>query len=171
MARRGSELTVKAEELETQPKGITRRKKEEISPVNKAQAIAIEELEIAFDDDLRMAIIQSLVRNKQLILQQASSERQISQALELARLEAIEKAREEGKQQARSEMALKKEEQKIAIQKQFVQVELPQLLDSCDYLGYEIMKKTIDDFAARVGVVLEWEELEDGEFRCTPSFT
>nr|MDJ0734621.1 hypothetical protein [Nostocaceae cyanobacterium] len=65
------------------------------------------------------AIIQSLVKNKQLILQQASSERQISQALELARLEAIEKAREEGKQQARSEMAVKKKEQKIAIQSRY----------------------------------------------------
>ena len=171
MARRGSELTVKAEELETQPKSITRRKKETIAPVKNAQAVAIEELEIAFDDDLRIAIIQSLVKNKQLILQQASSERQISQALELARLEAIEKAREEGKQQARSEMVVKKKEQKIAIQKRFVEVELPQLLDSCDYLGYETMKKTIDDFANRVGVVLKWEELENGEFRCTPSFT
>ncbi|WP_375515743.1 hypothetical protein [uncultured Nostoc sp.] len=155
--------------LETQSRAITRRKKGEIAPLEKDQAQVIEEVEIAFDDDLRAAIIQSLVRNKEWIKQQANTERASSEALELARLEAVERARVEGKQKARSQMAAKKREQKAAIQQRFIDVELAQLLDSCDYLGYETMKKTVNEFANRVGVNLSWEELEDGEFRCTPS--
>ncbi|MEH2146408.1 hypothetical protein [Nostoc sp.] len=77
MARKGSELTVQDEgsTLETQSRAITRRKKGEIAPLDKDQALVIEELEIAFDDDLRAAIIQSLLRNKEWIKQQANTER------------------------------------------------------------------------------------------------
>lgn len=173
MVRKGTELTVQEQTstLETQPKALTRRKKAEIAPLPKDQAVAIEELEIAFDDDLRMAIIQSLVKNKEWIKQQADTERASAEALELARLEAVNRAKEEGKQFAREKMAAKKRQQKADIQKRFIEVELPQLLDSCDYLEYEVMKQTINTFAARVGVSLEWKDLEDGQFECIPSIT
>ena len=172
MARRGSDLTVPTEqELDTTPKAITRRKNQAITATNQANAIAIQELEIAFDDDLRLAIIQGLVAKKQLILEESERERRVATALEIARLEAVENAREQGKQEARSQVALKKKQRKEEIQKQFIEVELPQLLDACDQLSYEVMKTTIDEFAARVGVKLKWEELEGGEFQCTPSIT
>lgn len=171
MARK--ELTVSATEteLEQQPKGLVRRRKESITPAAPSGAIAtvLEELEIAFDDDLRSAIITRLVRDKALILEQVTQERQISQALELARLEAVERARDEGIQQARAEVALVRKNKKATVQKTFIEVELPKLLDSCDYLGFEIMQRAINGFAARVGVKLEWINLEDGQFECLPS--
>jgi hypothetical protein len=48
-------------------------------------------------------------------------------------------------------------------------VELPQLIDSCDYLPYETMKQTINEFASRLGVQLEWRDLSNGQFECIPS--
>jgi hypothetical protein len=116
MARRGSELTVPIEEtsVQTSSKAITRSKKTEIITHNQqASAQAIEELEIAFDFDLRMAIIQRLVQDKQVILQLKDKERQIAEALELARLEAMEIAREEGKQQARAKIVQKNLNKKL----------------------------------------------------------
>ncbi|MBW4617512.1 MAG: hypothetical protein KME21_30730 [Desmonostoc vinosum HA7617-LM4] len=172
MARRVTDLTVPSAEetsFTTQPKSIVRSKKEEIIPALTAMAVVIEQLEIAFDDDLRLAIFERLLRDQKLIHSQASEELEISQAMELARLEAIEKAREQGKQKARSQMAERKKKQLAVIQKQFIEVELPQLLDSCEYLGYEAMKQTVNTFAARVGVSLEWKDLEDGQFECIPS--
>ncbi len=175
-ARNGktAELTLRPEssEIETQPKSIVRRRKGEITTQEtNAEAIAIEELEIAFDDDLRGAIITRLVRDKALILEAATQERQVSQAIELARLEAVDKARSEGKAQARSIMREKKKQQKAAAQKKFIEVELSQLLDSCEHLPYESMKRTIDQFARAVGVNLQWKESEDGQFECIPTFT
>ncbi|MBD2208034.1 hypothetical protein H6G33_31065 [Calothrix sp. FACHB-1219] len=172
MARRGSELTVPTEEtsVQTSSQAITRSKKTDITTHNQqASAQAIEELEIAFDFDLRMAIIQRLVQDKQVILQLKDKERQIAEALELARLEAIEIAHEEGKQQARAKIVQKKAQQKAVTQQHFIDVELPQLIDSCDYLPYETMKQTINEFASRIGVKLQWRDLSDGQFECIPS--
>ncbi|NDJ26065.1 hypothetical protein GS682_31700 [Nostoc sp. B(2019)] len=173
MARKGSEITVSEEtSVQTQSKAITRGRKPEITAhQQQSEAQVIEELEIAFDLDLRMAIIQRLVRDKHIIFEQQDKERQITEALEIARLEAIEKAKQEGKQQARAKMAQKKREQKREAQQHFIDVELEQLIDSCDYLPYEIMKQTIDGFAARLGVKLEWKDLDDGQFECIPSIT
>ena len=156
---------------EIQSKSIVRRRKEEIVKTTDSStaATAIEELEVSFDPDLRMAIIARLVRDKALIKSAATQERQISQALELARIEAIDLARREGKALARTIIQEKKKQQKANAQKQFVEVELPQLLDSCDCLPYESMKKTVNEFAAHVGVKLEWKELENGEYECVPS--
>ncbi|MBW4557929.1 MAG: hypothetical protein KME59_18735 [Trichormus sp. ATA11-4-KO1] len=171
MARRGSEITVPEETaVQTQSKSITRGRKSEITThQQQSEAQVIEELEIAFDLDLRMAIIQRLVRDKHIIFEQQDKERQVTEALEIARLEAIEKAKEEGKQQARAKMAQKKREQKAVAQQHFIDVELEQLIDSCDYLPYETMKQTIDGFAARLGVKLEWRDLDDGQFECNAS--
>ncbi|WP_341531880.1 hypothetical protein WKK05_38400 (plasmid) [Nostoc sp. UHCC 0302] len=169
MARKGSELTVSTEEtsIDKQPKSITKAKKIEINAYQEqTSAQAIEELEVAFDFDLRMAIIQRLVQDKYIILQQKDKERSITEALELARLEAIELAREEGKQQARAKMAQKKAQQKAAAQQHFIDVELEQLIDSCDYLPFETMKQTVNTFANRIGVTLEWKDLSDGQFEC-----
>jgi len=171
--RKGTELTVSTVPVETAPtvqtKSITKRRKSEITHQDKAFAQAFEELEIAFDFDLRMAIIQRLTQDKEVILQYADKERQISEALELAKMEAVKKAREEGKQRAREKMAHQKAQEKAAAQQHFIDVELEQLLDSCDYLPFETMKETINTFAARMGVTLEWKELEDGQFECIPS--
>ncbi|BAZ33764.1 hypothetical protein NIES4074_62780 (plasmid) [Cylindrospermum sp. NIES-4074] len=174
MARKESQLTFPTQEtsIQTQTKSITRSRRGEIAAEQQqTSAQAIEELEIAFDFDLRMAIIQRLVKDKQSILQQTDKERQIAEALEIARLEAVEKAREQGKQEARAKIAQKKAQQKAATQQHFINVELEQLIDSCDYLPYETMKQTINEFAARVGVKLEWKDLEDGKFKCIPSIT
>jgi hypothetical protein len=171
MARKG-ELTVQTQEtaVQTQSKSITRSRKPEITlEQQQSQAQAIEELEVAFDLDLRMAIIQRLVRDKHVIFEQQDKERQVTEALEIARLEAIEKAREEGKQQARAKMAQKKAQQKAVAQQHFIDVELEKLIDSCDYLPFEIMRQTIDGFASRLGVKLEWKELDDGQFECNAS--
>lgn len=173
MARKG-ELTVSAQtetELGQQPKGLVWRRKEPIAPAAPSgdRATEIEELTIAFDDDLRSAIIARLVRDKALILEAATQERQISEALELARLEAVERARDEGIKNARAEIAVQRKQKRLAAQKTFIDVELPQLLDTCDYLGYEIMQQTINGFAKRVGVKLEWRSMEDGQFECIPS--
>jgi hypothetical protein len=169
MTRKSSEIvqSIESTSAQTQSKSLTRSKKSEITThQEQTSGQAIEELEIAFDFDLRMAIIQRLVRDRELIIDQKDKERQITEALELARLEALEIARSEGKQQARAKMAHKKAEQKAATQKHFIDVELSQLIDSCDYLPFETMKQTINSLAARVGVKLEWKDLDDGQFEC-----
>ncbi|MCC5600851.1 hypothetical protein [Nostoc favosum] len=171
MARKSTDLTVPSTEsasIEPQTRSIVRGKNEQTISVTTAFAVVLESLEIAFDDDLRLAIFERLVRDHKLIQSQASEELQIAQAMEQTRLEAMEKAREQGKQIARSQMAEKKKKQLALIQKQFIDVELSQLLDSCDYLGYEAMKQTVNTFANRVGVSLEWRDLEDGRFECIP---
>ncbi|MBD6620063.1 hypothetical protein FNW02_30770 [Komarekiella sp. 'clone 1'] len=171
MTRKSSEIVHSTEStsVQTQSKSLTRSKKpESITHQGQASGQAIEELEIAFDFDLRMAIIQRLVRDREFILEHKDKERQITEALELARLEAVEIARLEGKQQARAKMAKKKAQQLAATQQHFIDVELSQLIDSCDYLPFETMKQTINGLAARVGVKLEWKDLDDGQFECIP---
>lgn len=173
MARKG-ELTVHETEtgtIQTQPKSIVKGKGQAITSTSSAFAVVIEQLEIAFDEDLRLAIFERLVREQKQIAQQVTEEEKITKALEIARLEAIEKARDKGKQSAREEIAHRKRKQLAAVQKHFIDVELEQLIDSCDYLPYETMKQTIDGFAARLGVKLEWKELDDGQFECIPSIT
>ena len=171
MARNTSQLTVigQEEEIEKQPhQGLTRRKKQEIVPVEQAQAVAIEELITSFDPDLRMAIIQRLVREHEAIKTLSTKELKLSKALELARLEAVDHAREQGIQQARAEIAAKKKEQAELTKQQFINVELPQLLDALSHLPFEKMQEIIDGFASQLGVKLRWEDLPDGEFRCVP---
>jgi hypothetical protein len=169
MVRKG-ELTVQGAEVETsielQSKKIVKGRGQQIAPVPSAFGQVIEQLEMAFDEDLRLAIFERLLREQQQIVQQVTEEEKLTKAVEIARLEAIEQAREKGKQSARAEIAQRKREQLIAVQKQFIDVDLEKLIDSCDYLPYETMKQTIDSFAARVGVKLEWKELSDGQFEC-----
>ena len=169
---RQSQITVQPEssEIDQTPKSIVRQKRGEISKGTAPVGIAIhlEELEIAFDPDLRAAIIARLIRDKALILEAATQERRLSQALESARLESIEKARAEGIQIARE--AKLKEKQAIASQtkQQFINKELPELLDACEFLEHETMKQTVERFASCVGVRIEWKDLEDGRFECIP---
>ncbi|PMB04254.1 hypothetical protein CEN49_21180, partial [Fischerella thermalis CCMEE 5273] len=132
MARNGSLAVKSVDSLETsnpEPKSITRRKPSEISATTpQSNAVALQdyqELEIAFDDDLRSAIIQRLIENKTLIQKEATEERKIAKALELARLAAVEKAKVEGKQQARAEVLAEKKKQKAETQRYFINVELP----------------------------------------------
>ncbi|AUB41947.1 hypothetical protein COO91_08038 [Nostoc flagelliforme CCNUN1] len=173
MATRKGELTVQGTELQTsiepQSRKITKGREQKIVPVPSAFALVIEQLEIVFDEDLRLAIFERLVREQQQIAQQVTEEEKLTKAVEIARLEAIEQAREKGKKSARAEIAQRKREKLAAIQKQFIEVDLEKLIDSCDYLPYEMMKQTIDGFAAQVGVKLEWKELEDGQFECNAS--
>ncbi|MBW4689671.1 MAG: hypothetical protein KME40_32405 [Komarekiella atlantica HA4396-MV6] len=172
MVRKG-ELTVQGTEVQTsiesQSRKIIKGTEQKLVPVPSAFSLMIEQLEIAFDDDLRLAIFERLVREQQQIAQQATQEEKVTKAFEIARLEAIEQAKEKGKQSARKEIAQRKTEKLAAIRKQFIDVDLEKLIDSCDYLPYETMKQTIDGFAAQVGVKLEWKDLDDGKFECTPS--
>ncbi|HYW17703.1 MAG TPA: hypothetical protein VE956_00065 [Nodularia sp. (in: cyanobacteria)] len=170
MSRNGT-LAVQPEsaEIEPQIKTLTRSKKSETTaPIEPSTAIAIEELDIAFDADLRASIIQGLIRNKDLILQESKMHRQTAKAVELGRLEAIEKAKLQGRTEAQQEMLAKRKRQQSDIQKRFIEVELPQLLDSCEHFAYESLKEMVNTFAAGVGVQLEWKELENGQFQCTP---
>lgn len=158
-------------QIEAQPKNIVRRRTgaiEQQPQQPQGMALAIEELELNFDPDLRLAIIQRIVNNSQLIKQEVTQERQLTKALELARLEATNQAKNEGIQQARAEFAEKKKKEKAAAQQHFIKVELDQLIDGCLHLPYETMKATINAFAARLDIKLNWEELENGEFKCTP---
>ncbi|MBE9038866.1 hypothetical protein [aff. Roholtiella sp. LEGE 12411] len=175
MAARKGELTVQGTEAQTsiEPQSIkiTKGKEQKGVPVLSSFSLVIEQLEIAFDEDLRLAIFERLVREQQQIAQQATQEEKVTKAFEIARLEAIEQAKQKGKQSARAEIAQRKREKLAAIQKQFIEVDLEKLIDSCDYLPYETMKQTIDGFAAQVGVKLEWKDLDDGQFECIPSIT
>jgi outer membrane translocation and assembly module TamA len=172
MVRKG-ELTVQGTEAQTsiepQSKKITKGRGQQIAPVPSAFAVVIEQLEIAFDEDLRLAIFERLIREQQQIAQQVTEEEKLTKAVEIARLEAIEQAREKGKKSARAEIAQRKRQKLAAVQKQFIDVDLEKLIDSCNYLPYETMKQTIDGFAAQVGVKLEWRDLDDGQFECIPS--
>jgi hypothetical protein len=172
MAARKGELTVQGDtpvSIQPQSKSIVKGRGQSITPAPSAFAVVIEQLENAFDEDLRLAIFERLVREQQQIAGQVTEEEKLTKAVEIARLEAIEKAREKGKQSARREIAQRKREQLAAVQKQFIDVDLEQLIDSCDYLPYQTMKQTVDSFAARVGVKLEWKDLSDGQFECIPS--
>ncbi|WP_341532100.1 hypothetical protein WKK05_39730 (plasmid) [Nostoc sp. UHCC 0302] len=167
---RKNELTAQGDVTVTsigrQSKSMVKSKGQSITQVPSAFAVVIEQLENAFDEDLRLAILERLVREQQQIAQLLTQEEKLTKALEIARFEAIDKAREKGKLSARLEVAQRKREQLAAVQKQFIDVELEQLIDSCDYLPFETMKQTIDSLAARVGVTLEWKDLEDGQFEC-----
>ncbi|MEA5603222.1 hypothetical protein [Nostoc sp. UHCC 0252] len=140
MPRKGSEIVQSAETggevTQVQSKAISNTRKQQITHQQKASGQALEELEISFDFDLRMAILKRLVQDKHIILEQTDKERQITQALEIAKLEALELARSEGKEQARAIMSQRKREQLAATQQHFIDVELSQLIDSCDYLPY-----------------------------------
>ncbi|MBD2496729.1 hypothetical protein [Nostoc sp. FACHB-280] len=172
MARKG-ELTVPLTEAATtiqpQSRSMVKSRKPEITQAPSAFALVVEKLEIAFDEDLRLAILERLVREQKQIAQQVTEEEKLTKALEIARLEALEQAREKGKQSAREEIAQRKREQLAATQKQFIELELDQLIDSCDYLPFETMKKTVEGFASHVGVKIEWRDLEDGKFEYTAS--
>ncbi|UKP01007.1 hypothetical protein [Nostoc sp. UHCC 0870] len=172
MAARKGELTVQGEEttsIQPQSKSMVKGRKQSIAPVPTTFALVIEQLENAFDEDLRLAIFERLIREQQQIAQQVTEEEKLTFAVEIARLEAIEQAREKGKQSARAEIAQRKREKLAVVQKQFIEVDLEKLIDSCDHLPYETMKQTIDGFASRLGVKLEWRELEDGQFECNAS--
>ena len=101
MATRKGELTVQGTELQTsiepQSRKITKGREQKIVPVPSAFALVIEQLEIVFDEDLRLAIFERLVREQQQIAQQVTEEEKLTKAVEIARLEAIEQAREKGK--------------------------------------------------------------------------
>jgi hypothetical protein len=167
-----SEMTVHAESSPAQTtKSITRRKKEATMPTvanqNQGSVILTEELILAFDPELRSAMITRLVREKSTILQLADQEEQLSRVLEIAKLAAVEDARARGVASARKQQAGKAKKLREQEQKSFIENDLPQLLDNCDYLGFETMKTTVEELAKLVGVVLQWEEESDGEFTCT----
>lgn len=168
MASRNGTLAVQSdseEKLETSPKSmLVRRKKEEITttPAPQAQALAIAELELSFDPDLRLAMLQRLVQSRQEIETLATHEERLAKVIEIGRLTATEKAREEGVQQARAEFAIKAKKYKESQQKLFMEKELPQLIAACDNLPINDLKLTVETFAARLDIKLKWEESDAG---------
>ncbi len=174
-----AEMTVHTEssssQVSTEPQkttSITRRRKEPSTPTvanqNQGSAILTEELVLAFDPELRAAILTRLVREKGTIQQLATQEEQLSYVLEVAKLGAVEAGHAAGVANARREQAEKIQKLRDTEQKNFIENDLPQLLDSCDYLPYEAMKTAVEGFAKLVGLKLEWEET-DGQFTCTAS--
>ena len=171
MARNGTgALTVQPESEEkiaSPPKGVMvrRKKKDEIattSPPLQAQAVAIAELELSFDPDLRLAMIQRLVESRAEIEILTTHEQKLSKVVELGRLAATEKAREDGIQEARAEFLIKAKRHKESQQRMFMEQELPRLMDACADFSDEILKETIESFAALLDIKLKWEESDVG---------
>jgi len=164
----GGTLTVQPdseEKIEPQSKSVMVRKKEEITtttPAPQAQALAIAELELSFDPDLRLAMIQRLVQAREEIEILTTHEQKLAKVIEIGRLTATEKAREDGVQQARAEFAIKAKKYKESQQKLFMEKELPQLIASCDFLPIDDLKATVEAFAARLDIKLKWEESDEG---------
>ncbi|MFK0731381.1 MAG: hypothetical protein ACFKPT_02780 [Gloeotrichia echinulata GP01] len=172
MPPRNSQL-IKPEssEIEHQPpSGFIARPNQTSNPiaaVPQAQALAIQELEISFDHDLRLAMIERLVQAQQEINSLATSEQKLAKVVELGRLAATEKAREDGVQIARAEFAAKLKKQKEAQQQQFLKSELPKLIQACEFMLEADMKITVEAFAARLDIKLNWEQTDEG-LRCVP---
>ena len=167
MARNGT-LAVQAdseEKIEPSKSVMVRRKKEEITtttPVLQAQAVAIAELELSFDPDLRLAMIQRLVQARSEIEILSTHEQKLAKAIEIGRLTAAQLARDEGIQQARAEFAIKAKKHRESEQKRFIDTELPQLIAACDFLSDDQLKSTVDTFADRLDIKLKWEESNEG---------
>ncbi|MCC5634636.1 hypothetical protein LC593_01995 [Nostoc sp. CHAB 5844] len=132
-----------------------------------SQAIAIQELEVSFDPDLRLAMIQRLVKAQEEIKSFASQEQQLTKVVELGRLTAVEKARQEGVQLARAEFAAKLKKQKEAQQQQFIKNELPQVINACAVMSESDMKHTVEAFAKQLDIKINWEQTDAG-LRCVP---
>lgn len=168
--RRNSSLTVKTEEgIEpVQSSGFVVRGKPEELPAPQAQALLIQELEVTFDADLRLAMLQRLVQAQGEIKAIADKEESLAKTIELGRLAAASKAKERGIQMARAEFAKKMEQQRKSQQKNFMEVELPKLLEATYFLPLEDRKVTLESFASPLQVKLTWEQVND-ELRCIPS--
>nr|MDZ8061878.1 hypothetical protein [Nostoc sp. EkiNYC01] len=168
MPRNNSSLTIPATEtgeIQTQSKsGIARRKKEEtiILDVPQAQASLIQELELSFDSDLRLAMIQRLISAKKDINSLVYEEEKLAKTIELSTLVATEKARLDGIQKARAEFAAKMKKNKQQEQQTFIKNELPELISACDVLSAEEMRQTVEVFAARLDIKIQWEETDEG---------
>ena len=172
--QRRSSLTVKKEEVQEivtiKSTGfVVRGKQEEGLQAPQAQALLIQELEVNFDADLRLAMLQRLVQSQEEIKSQASQEEQLAKVVELGRLAAIASAKEKGIQKARSEYVKKQEGKKRQQQEAFMKTELPKLLEACRFMEVEDLKTSVTVFADRLQVKLTWEENESGELRCIPS--
>lgn len=169
--RQKSEIVVAdSTSVEPQSKSIVRRKRGEIAASQNASngdAILAEELTLAFDPEMCAAIVMRLVQEKDTIRLLSTQEEQLSRALEVSRLGAIEAARQRGIATARAENAQSVRQLKERQQKEFIENDLPQLIDSCDYLPYQTMKNTVESFAAIVKVKLYWEEDSEGGYTCT----
>jgi flagellar biosynthesis/type III secretory pathway protein FliH len=170
MAGRNGTLAVQPdseEKIAPQPKGVMVRpkKKEEITtttPALQAQAVAIAELELSFDPDLRLAMIQRLVQARSEIEILTTHEQKLAKVIEIGRLTATEKARKDGVQQARAEFAIRAKKYKKEQQYLFMKNELPKLIASCDFLPIDELKSTVEAFAARLDIQLKWEESDEG---------
>ena len=167
MAARNGTLAVQPdseEKIEPSKSVMVRRKKEEITttPALQAQALAIAELELSFDPDLRLAMIQRLVQAQSEIKALTTHEQKLAKVIEIGRLTATEKAREDGVQEARAEFAIKAKKYKESQQKLFIDRELPQLIASCDFLPIDELKSTVEAFASRLDIKLKWEESNEG---------
>ena len=148
----------------TKKSGMVRRPKAEITPAptQQAQAIAIQELNVSFDPDLRLAMLQRLVAAQSEIKQLAEDEEKLAKVIELGRLAATEKSRETGIQAARKEFAIKAEKYKQQEQQRFLDSELPELISACGFLPINDLKTTVESFASRLDIKLIWEETDEG---------
>lgn len=166
MARNGT-LAVQPdseEKIEPSKSVMARRKKEEITttPGLQAQALAIAELELSFDPDLRLAMIQRLIQARSEIEILSTHEQKLAKAIEIGRLTAAQLAREEGVQKARAEFAQKAKKYKELQQKMFMDNELPRLIEACADFTDDILKETVESFASRLDIKLKWEESDAG---------
>lgn len=168
--RQKAEITIQgdAKSIESQSRTISRRRNPASVPVatNNGDAILVEEFVLAYDPEIRAAIIARLVKEKNTIAELITQEERLSRIIEASKLAAIEQARAKGIATARRENAKKMHQLKEKQQKDFIENDLPQLLDSCDFLDFETMKTTVESFAEILKIQLIWEETNEG-YACT----
>jgi len=131
-----------------------------------AQAVAAEEFNLAFDPDMRAAILLRLAKEHQSIYEQSGREEQLARALEISRLTEIESARERGIQKARAEFAQQQKIRKQQAQQEFISRDLPAIADSLSHLHDAAYQKAINDYAEIMEIEITWRE--GGNFSAKP---
>lgn len=98
-----------------------------------------------------------------------TSQEEISRQVELAKLEKIEAAKARGIRKAHQQIIVQRQTEKDSYKKRFIEHELPGIIDSyVKFMPFESMKTVIDKICDLIEIKLDWEENEDGEFKCTP---
>lgn len=171
MARNNS-LTITPQESKIEPPepktiAIQRQQETKIGvALPQAQALLIQELQISFDADLCSAMLKRLIDAQQQINALATEEQRLAKSIELSRLAAVEQAKLAGVQIARQEFAEQLKEQNLALQKKFISIDLPKLIETCKFLPEADMRLTVEKFAASAKVEVRWEETDAG-LQCT----
>lgn len=156
----GKLTTTKTTAATQQSRTITRKKSAEAN-IQHTSAIDLQAFQSTFDPDVATSIINALVINRDYIMAEAERSGQIARAVEAARLQAVYKAEEQGKSLARQAETRKLQVQKAEMQKNFLDAQIPKLLDSVDFLGFDTVQATIDNLAKQLDLKIKWSVTDD----------